>query len=140
MQKKLLYILSPENDTVLKPYLCSVNNLMLTQQEKDFIDYWQRNRDKQKRTFKQFLIGIPTGLLFVIPICVNFFSGWYKRAAMMTRTTDFNPLVLIIAMIVIVAFVAIFSKRHQWDMREQQYKELLAKQSKEPARGGQEKK
>ncbi|HXB44927.1 MAG TPA: hypothetical protein VNV85_12755 [Puia sp.] len=106
---------------------------MLTQQEKNFIDYWQRNRGKQKRTFVQFLIGIPLGLLFAIPICVNFFSGWYKRARMMTGTTDFNPLVLMIAMIIIVAFVAIFSKKHQWDMREQQYKELVAKQAKEPS-------
>lgn len=113
---------------------------MLTQQEKDFIDYWQRNRNKQKKTLKQFLIGIPVGLLFAIPICVNFFSGWYKRAAMMTGTPDFNPFVLIVAMLIIIAFVAIFSKRHQWEMREQQYQELLAKQSKEPKEPDQEKK
>ncbi len=104
---------------------------MLTQQEKDFIDYWERHRNEQKRTVKQFLIGIPLGLLFVIPICINFFSGWYKRAAMVRNTDDFNPLVLIIAMLIIVAFVAIFSKRHQWEMREQQYNELLSKKQQE---------
>jgi len=113
---------------------------MLTQQEKDFIDYWQRNRDKQKRTFRQLLIGIPIGLLFAIPICINFFSGWYKRASMMSNTTDFNPIVLVIAMIVIISFVAIFSKRHQWDMREQQYRELLSKQSQEDSLNETEKK
>jgi hypothetical protein len=113
---------------------------MLTQEEKEFIDYWQRNRDKQKRTFKQFLIGIPVGLLFAVPICINFFSGWYKRAAMMVSTPDFNPLVLIVAMIVIIAFVAVFSKQHQWDIHEQQYRELLSKQSKETAQKGLEKK
>jgi len=113
---------------------------MLTQQEKDFIEYWGRNRDKQKRVFKQFLIGIPVGLLFAVPICINFFSGWHKRAAMVAGTPDFNPLVLIIAMIIIVSFIAIFSKQHQWDMREQQYKELIAKQAQEPAESGQEKK
>ena len=113
---------------------------MLTQQEKDFIDYWENNRNKQKRVFKQFLIGIPIGLLFAVPICINFFSGWYKRAAMMAGTPDFNPLVLIIAMIVIVSFIAVFSKQHQWDMREQQYKELIAKRAQEPAESLQEKK
>jgi hypothetical protein len=113
---------------------------MLTQQEKDFIDYWQRNRDRQKKTFTQLLIGIPVGLLFAIPICINFFSGWYKRASMMSNTTDFNPLVLVIAMIVIISFVAIFSKRHQWDMREQQYRELLSKKSQEDAANETEKK
>jgi len=104
---------------------------MLTPEEKKFIDYWALNRDKEKKTFKQFLIGIPLGLLFAIPICINFFSGWYKRAAMIKNTEDFNPLVLIIAMVIIIAFVAIFSKRHQWDMHEQKYKELLSKQAQE---------
>jgi uncharacterized membrane protein len=106
---------------------------MLTQQEKDFIQYWQQNRDRQKKTFRQFLIGIPVGLLFAVPIFINFTSGWYKRAAMVSNTSEFNPLVLLIALLLIVAFVAIFSKKHQWDMREQQYRELLAKQSKEQA-------
>ena len=104
---------------------------MLTQREKDFIVYWEKNRDKQKKTFRQFLIGIPIGLLFAVPIFINFTAGWYKRAAMMTGTTDFNPVVLMVALLIIVAFIAIFSKKHQWDMREQQYRELLAKQSKE---------
>jgi uncharacterized membrane protein len=104
---------------------------MLTQQEKDFIIYWQKNRDRQKKTFRQFLIGIPIGLLFAVPIFINFTSGWYKRAAMMTNTPDFNPLVLMVALLIIIAFIAIFSKKHQWDMREQQYRELLAKQSKD---------
>jgi hypothetical protein len=104
---------------------------MLSQQEKDFIKYWEQNRERQKKTFKQFLIGIPIGLLFAVPIFINFTSGWYKRAAMMSNTTDFNPLVLLIALLLIVAFIAIFSKKHQWDMKEQQYRELLAKQFKE---------
>lgn len=104
---------------------------MLTQREKDFIIYWEKNRDRQKKTFRQFLIGIPIGLLFAVPIFINFSAGWYKRAAMMTGTPDFNPLVLMIALLIIVAFIAIFSKKHQWEMREQQYRELLAKQSKE---------
>jgi uncharacterized membrane protein len=106
---------------------------MLTQQENDFINYWEKNRDRQKKTFKQLLIGIPVGLLFAVPIFINFASGWYKRAAMMRNTEDFNPLVLLAALLVIVGFIAIFSKKHQWDMREQQYRELLAKQKKEEA-------
>jgi uncharacterized membrane protein len=104
---------------------------MLTQQEKNFILYWQQNRDRQKKTFRQFLVGIPIGLLFAVPIFINFTSGWYKRAAMISNTSDFNPVVLMVALIIIIAFVAIFSRKHQWDMREQQYRELLAKQLKE---------
>jgi hypothetical protein len=103
---------------------------MLTQQEKDFIGYWEQNRKKQKKTFRQFLVGIPIGLLFAIPILINFMSGWHKGAEMEANNPDdFNPLILVIALLLIVAFVAIFSKHHQWEMREQRYRELIAKQS-----------
>jgi hypothetical protein len=77
---------------------------MLTEQEKNFIAYWE--------------------------IMINFVSGWYKRAVM-ERNADFNPVVLMVALLLIIGFIAIFSKKHQWDMREQQYRELMAKQSKE---------
>ena len=40
-----------------------------------------------------------------------------------------NKFKLIIAFLLITAFVAIFSKHHQWEMREQHYRELIAKQS-----------
>jgi hypothetical protein len=106
---------------------------MLTSQEKDYIKYWEENRDKQKKVFRQFLVGIPVGLLFVIPIVVNLASGWYKRAAMEVNTPDFSPGVLLVALLLIVGFTAIFSKRHQWDLREQHYQELLAKSSREVA-------
>jgi membrane protein YdbS with pleckstrin-like domain len=103
---------------------------MLTKQEKDFMTYWEQNRQKQKKTYRQFLVGIPIGLLFAIPIVINFVSGWHKRAEMEANNPDdFNPLVLIIALLLIVAFVAIFSKHHQWEMREQRYQELNSKQS-----------
>jgi hypothetical protein len=103
---------------------------MLTKREKDFIVYWEHNRKRQKKLFRQFLVGIPLGLLFAIPILINFVSGWHKRADMLVSNPyDFNPLLLIIALLLIVGFVAIFSKHHQWEMREQRYQELIAKQS-----------
>jgi hypothetical protein len=104
---------------------------MLTEEEEAFIIYWKSNREKQKRTFRQFLMGIPIALLFVIPIGINFFSGWYKRASMMSRTTDFNPGVLLLALVLIVVFIAIFSRKFKWDQYEQRYVELLAKKKRQ---------
>jgi glycopeptide antibiotics resistance protein len=104
---------------------------MLTDQEEAFIAYWAANRDKQKRTFRQFLLGIPLALFFVILISLNFFSGWYKRAAMISSTADFNPGVLLLALILIVVFVAIFSRKFKWDQNEQRYIELLAKKERQ---------
>ncbi len=103
---------------------------MLTEEEEAFIIYWKENRDKQKRTFRQFLLGIPLALLFVIPIALNFFSGWYKRARMIMNTTEFSPGVLLLALVLIVVFIAIFSRKFKWDQYEQRYIELLAKKKK----------
>jgi integral membrane sensor domain MASE1 len=103
---------------------------MLTEEEEAFIIYWKNNRDKHKKTFRQFLLGIPLALLFVVPIALNFFSGWYKRARMIMNTSDFNPGVLIIALLLIVVFIAIFSRKFRWDQYEQRYIELLAKKKK----------
>ena len=104
---------------------------MLTKEEEAFLLYWEKNRSRQKKLFRQFLVGIPIGLLFVIPIVINFSSGWYKRANMEANSQDFNPIVLLIALLLIVGFVAIFWQRHKWDQYEQHYRELLIKQSAE---------
>ena|SRR5664279_4545126 len=103
---------------------------MLTNEEEAFITYWKANRDKQKKTFRQFLLGIPLALLFVIPIALNFFSGWYKRAAMVSNGSAFNPGVLLLALLLIVVFIAIFSRKFKWDQYEQRYRELLAREEK----------
>jgi len=106
---------------------------MLTERDKQFIEYWSQNRDKEKKVFRQLLVGLPIGLLFVIPIVINFSSGWYKRANMWARghADDSSGTVLIVGALVILVFIAIFSKRHRWEMNEQAYHELLAKQEKE---------
>ena len=104
---------------------------MLTENEKGFVEWWGENRLKQKKTMKQWLMGIPLGLLFAVPIVINFFSGWFKRADMQLAgqlsNHQFNPLVLLLAIVLIVSFVAIFSKRYKWDQNEQRYLELKAR-------------
>ena len=104
---------------------------MLSEEEEAFIKYWAANRDKQKRTFRQFLLGIPLALLFAVLILLNFFSGWYKRAAMISSTSEFNPGILLLALVLIVVFVAIFSRKFKWEQYEQRYIELLAKKAKQ---------
>jgi len=104
---------------------------MLSKEEEAFISYWKTNRDKQKRVFRQFLLGIPLALLFVIPIGLNFFSGWYKRAVMVSHSPDFNPGVLLLALLLILVFIAIFSRKFKWEQYEQRYRELLAREEKQ---------
>ncbi|MEO5683567.1 MAG: hypothetical protein ABIQ88_13040 [Chitinophagaceae bacterium] len=106
---------------------------MLSEREKQFIAYWEKNRLKEKKVFRQLLVGLPLGLLFVVPIILNFSSGWYKRANMWARghADDSSGTVLLVAALIILVFIAIFSKRHRWEMNEQTYRELEAREEKE---------
>ena len=104
---------------------------MLTPQEEQFIQYWQQNRDREKKLFRQLLIGLPSGMLLAIGIVASVVTGqWYQRADMVANS-ELNPKVLIIAVLAIVVFIAIFYKKFQWDQNEQMYKELLSKKQKE---------
>ena len=104
---------------------------MLSKEERDFIHYWEQNRLRRKKTVRQFLLGIPIGLLFVIPIVINFTSGWYKRADTEANSQDFDPRVLFVALLLIVGFIAIFYQRHKWDQYEQRYRELLGREARD---------
>ncbi len=100
---------------------------MLTIEENEFIRYWEANRLRKKKVFRQLSVGLPLGVLLAIAIFVNFFSGWYKRAEMMLNADPSIIVVLLIAVLSIVIFVVIFSARHRWDLNEQRYRELLSK-------------
>ena len=102
----------------------------MSEEEKGFMLYWEANREKENKTFRQLLIGLPLGLVFTMPILINLFSGWDKRAAMVANA-QINPVVLIIAVLAIASFFAVFNKKHRWDMNEQRYRELLKKSEKE---------
>lgn len=100
---------------------------MLTTDEKKFIEYWEANRLRKKKVWRQLSVGLPMASLLVIAIAANFFSGWYKRADMEIRADSSIVLVLLIAAILIVVFITVFSARHKWDMNEQHYRELLSR-------------
>ena len=104
----------------------------MTEDEKKFMAWWELNRDKQKKLVRQWFVGLPIGLIFVIPIIVNLSSGWYKRADMVRGGQEFNPGVLLAALLIITGFIAIFSRRFRWDQNEQRYRELLAKKKRQP--------
>lgn len=109
---------------------------MLTERERQFIEYWEAVRERQSRWQQQLMAGIPVGLLFALPVLAIVFTGklWYKRADM-AMNAMMNPYVLIVAVFVITVFVAIFYKRHQWDQKEQYYRQLKAREELD-AKGG----
>ena len=99
---------------------------MLTPHEEAFIRYWEENRSRRKKVFRQFLVGIPVGLGFIIPIVIMVLSGWDKQVS--TPYEDKSlMMVLMIALLLIVGFTAIFYQKYKWDQYEQRYRELLNK-------------
>jgi cytochrome c biogenesis protein CcdA len=100
--------------------------IMLTAQEEQFIAYWEKERTKKKSLFK-YSLGLPLGVLVIALLFVNIMSGWDKRATAVLKSNTSYILVIVLASIGIVVFFVIFSSRFQWEQREQQYKELLAK-------------
>ena len=100
---------------------------MLTEDEKKFIEYWEIHRLRRKKVLKQIGIGLPLAVLLVVAIFINFFSGWYKRADMLLRANSSLIIVVLVAIVLIVGFITVFSAKHQWDMNEQRYREFLSK-------------
>src|SRR3954466_13466146 len=102
---------------------------MLTNRERDFIIYWEKNREREKKNVRQLFIGLPAGLLIAAGIILSLDLNWYERANMVANAS-LNPYILLIAVVGIIVFMAIFHKKHQWDMKEQRYRELLFKKEK----------
>lgn len=98
---------------------------MYSEEDENFIKYWEANRKKKKRVFRQILLGLPAGLILMIAILANFMSGWYKRASMVANADPSLFIILLIAGIIIVAFAGIFTSYHKWDINETRYKELI---------------
>ena len=102
----------------------------MDERERLFVEYWDARRLKEKSLLYQVLTGLPIGLLFGIPIILVLFSGrfWYKRADMVANSES-STIILMIAILLIALFVAVIYKRHQWEMKEQQYLEIKARES-----------
>lgn len=100
---------------------------MLTEEERSFIAYWEKNRLKRKKVIKQLALGLPLATAIIVAIFVNFFSGWYQKADIQIRRYPSSIIVVIVAAILIVIFIAVFSTKHNWEQHEQRYKELLSR-------------
>lgn len=102
-----------------------------TPDEEKFMVYWEENRLKQKKTLNQLMFGLPLGILFSLPIVVNFLVGrfWYKRADAV-GLSQFNPTVLVVAIVLIASFVGLMNRKMRWEKLEQQYLELKSRENK----------
>lgn len=112
---------------IFRQYLCR----MLTQDERSFILYWEKNREKDKKIFRKLLYGSPWGLIFALPILLAvIFHDWYKNMVYISPSLITT---IIIGVIAIAVFYTLFSMQFKYDRNEQIYEELKFKQRKEDA-------
>lgn len=104
---------------------------MHSKEDEAFIKYWAVERKKKRRLLKHALMSLPIGIIIVVAIFINFFSGWYKKATMVANADPSIFIILLIAGILIVAFLAIFASYHKWDINETRYKELISQKKSE---------
>ena len=104
----------------------------LTSEETRFVEWWERERDRQRRKTFQLWLGLPLGFLFSLPIVLNFLAGrfWYRRADAV-GVAQFNPLVLLLAVILIAGFMGFFHRRFRWEENEHRYRSFLARRDSE---------
>lgn len=102
---------------------------MVTEQEKAFVEWWKKNRDSNSGLAGLWLKGVRWALIFAGLTVCSFLFDWHKAAGMWARTHVGGGLavVLLLAGVVTVVFMAVFYKRHKWEMYEQQYREILSK-------------
>ena len=99
---------------------------MITDQEKLFLEYWEKNRDKQKKSLYQLAFGLPIGLVFALPILLSIiFHDWYKN---MEYISNSEVTVIMMAVLAIAVFYALFRMKFKWEMNDQLYKELKFKE------------
>lgn len=104
---------------------------MITDQEKLFINYWEANRDKQKKTLYQLAVGLPIGLVFALPVLLSvIFHDWYKQMVFISGS---EITVILIAVLGIAVFFALFRMKFKWEENEQLYKELKFKEQRNDA-------
>jgi hypothetical protein len=100
---------------------------MLTPEEEKFVQYWQEQRQHKKQFLKKFSIGLPLFAVLCVAFFANFLSGWYGKADNELRQHSSLIIVILVALIGIGVFMAVFSARHRWDQNESDYQSLLRK-------------
>ena len=107
---------------------------MISDKEKQFLQYWEANREAESTVSSKLLRGFPMALLFALPIILLvvviriFFPDWYMK---ISDTSPGMFMTAVIGMLIIAVFYAIFRMHYKWEMNEQLYKEIKAKEKKE---------
>ncbi len=106
---------------------------MLSDKDKQFVVYWEREREKQNSVWGKLINGLPMAVLFSLPIILFifavyiFFPDWYTK---ISDTTPGSFITIVIAVFLCILFFSYFRMHYKWEMNEQLYRELKTKENK----------
>ena len=106
---------------------------MLSEKEKQFIVYWEKEREKQNSIRSKLINGLPMAVLFSLPIILFifavyiFFPEWYTK---ISGTTPGSFITIVIAVFGCILFYSYFRMHYKWESNEQHYRELKTKENK----------
>ncbi len=100
---------------------------MLTENEKQFLQYWEQHREREGSFTVKLLKGLPMSLLFSLPILLFivvirlFFPDWYTKVSATSAGTFITAT---FAVIITALFYSFFRMHFKWENNEQVYKSL----------------
>lgn len=108
---------------------------MLSAKDKEFIAYWEKERERHNSVPARLIAGLPMAILFCIPILLLitavylFLPEWYTKVS---NSMAGAMTTIVIALIICILFFSYFRVQYKWEMNEQLYKELKQKAAKTP--------
>lgn len=109
---------------------------MLTEKEERFLQYWESDRELRSRFIHKLVTGLPMAAMFALPILLFilmvylFLPDWYAKVS---STQSGSFVMVVIAVMICIVFLAYFRMHFKWEMNEQLYQELKKKQQKSKA-------
>lgn len=106
---------------------------MLTDDETRFLQYWEKHKELHSTFPSKLLRGLPMACVFGLPILLLilsvylFLPEWYTK---ISKTSPATFVVVVIAVLIAIVFYAFIRMHFKWEMNEQQYKEIKAKEKK----------
>lgn len=98
----------------------------LTDEEKKFIVFWEKERDKRHKWTFHIKRYFPRGIMFGIPIALFFFVEAPRHRGLISHS---DLAIIMFAILMIVIFYAIFMGFTKWDEYESHYQILKMKEA-----------
>lgn len=104
---------------------------MLSEKEISFLHYWEKVRESENTFSRKLIAGLPMATLFCLPVLLFvilvylFLPDWFAKVS---NTSGATYVVVLVALVIATLFMAYFRMHFRWEMNEQKYLELKAKQ------------